>query len=89
MDNSKLFINLGVITGDDFCFLLAAEAKRRQKFQKRPFNFHSFAAPHYKKYFRFEKEDISRLKDALEIPDIVTVSNGSQYDGLECKLFEI
>lgn len=81
--NSK-FLKLALLTGDDFGILLAAEELRSRKILSgTKFNFNEYEAPRCKHDFRFEKEDILKLKKCLRIPDKMKTPQGLKFSGIE------
>lgn len=85
--NNKMaskFLKISIIDGDDFGLLLAAEEIRRNKFRARfQFSLNTFESTRCRAEFRFEKEDIIRLCQALEIPEEMTTSSGLKFTGIE------
>ncbi|OXA47007.1 putative nuclease HARBI1 [Folsomia candida] len=82
---SSSLIKLGVLTGDCDAFLLAAAAKRINKFNKSTFFcFDEIEVSRFKLDFRFEKADILRLKSELRVPDVLKMPNRTEFSGLIC-----
>lgn len=83
---SSSLIKLGVLTGDCDAFLLAAAAKRINKFNKSTlFCFDEIEVSRFKLDFRFEKADILRLKSELRVPDVLKMPNRTEFSGLICE----
>ena len=70
--------------GDDellVIFELMVEQNETAKFR---FDFERFSEEEYTALFRFQKNDIMRLKDAMQFPEQLYAYNGTKAAGIEC-----
>lgn len=85
MDEDLLFC--GAVTGDDELIFMAAletEMKQTQSMTYlKNFNIDNLSDDECETFFRFKKDDIPMLKDALNIPHKVVCENGTTCSGIE------
>jgi len=77
------FLKFALLANDDSALMLAAISKANKKRTRSRFNFDHYDESKCKVHFRFEKQDIVRLKTALDMPEVMTAQNNLRFSSME------